>query len=100
MNKFNPDCPYAECKGPLVRLPYTTTLVNCQCAADELRDDNRHQKSAAMIDDDFIENICENLRCALISVLHNPGDEDDYDMAVDEMRNIGRVLDEMTPEGD
>jgi len=52
------------------------------------------------IDEDYIENICEDLRCALINVLDNPGEQDEYDRAVDEMRHIGATLDAMMPDED
>jgi hypothetical protein len=49
------------------------------------------------ITEDYIENVCDDLRCALINVLDNDGAEEEYDSAIDELRHIDAMLDAMVP---
>ncbi len=46
------------------------------------------------IDEDYIENVCDDLRCQLINLLNNKG-QDDYDNASEVIGHIGDMIDQM-----
>lgn len=46
------------------------------------------------IDEEYIENVCDDLRCQLINLLNNKG-EDDYDNASQVIGHIGCMIDQM-----
>lgn len=51
------------------------------------------------ITEDHIENMCDDLRCALITILENDGgDDEDYDKAVQILQHIDGLLHDMTPD--
>ena len=46
------------------------------------------------IDEDYIDNICEDLRCYMVNVLDNPGDNDlEYETASKHINHISSALD-------
>jgi len=52
------------------------------------------------IDEDMIENLCEDLACAMVNVYDNQGDDEEYDKAVEIMKHAQALLDMMTPDDD
>ena len=48
------------------------------------------------INEDSIENLCEDLRCALVTLYDNEGgDEEDYDNAIMMLRQLDALADEL-----
>lgn len=46
------------------------------------------------IDEEYIENVCDDLRCQLINLLNNKS-QDDYDNASNVIGHIGDMIDQM-----
>ena len=51
------------------------------------------------IDEDYIENVLDDLRCQLINLL-NSKSQDDYDKASGVINHIGGMIDQMIDEDD
>ncbi len=49
------------------------------------------------IDEEYIENVCDDLQCQLINLLNNKG-QDDYDNACQVIGHIGDMIDQMIDE--
>lgn len=49
------------------------------------------------VDEDYIENVCGDLQCALINVFDNEGDTEEYDKANEMLIHIANMLDAMMP---
>jgi hypothetical protein len=52
------------------------------------------------ITEDVIENACDDLRLALVNMLDNPGDAEEYDRAIEELKHVGALLEELFRQGE